>query len=483
MRHSKHRFGHRVGLSVGLALLLGQGLAFSAESTFPLESIDFVSTATATEILLHTGSIVPYRTVLVSDNKLVLDIDKVDTQQTIQTNFAGAQNVSHVVLQPLSDKTIRLIVRGEHLGQPEIGFKEVTSTHTHLNTPSSEINPDALESETHKGFDALAAQNIKPASWNEKEAPLSDAAIRPESHPAATPSASFSAENRNLDLGHLTKNSALQHAASPEPSDFFAWLNPEKLGSFLQIGLLGGLLLAFGFFIRKKLTQLSAPKSQGFEDLAPERQVKGKRPRFQELANAYHQNQEKLKASTNTPKGRKNFNTEPPIGLRSLKNILDENDIPLPPKEVVRGSNRRLTDEDLAPLPPQQPLQNTMPKRQAVSQYQKQAQVAPSKPKRAVEENVLRREVQNSANAKQQMEALGLPSLPPRHAQASVATKPVSRAPLPQPTRNAATPKSPTTLPASNPEVLNFLRSVAEMMEKDGKTTMARKIQRQIKQS
>src|SRR5689334_8830005 len=81
--------------------LLAMGLAltplFSAAGwadTYNLQSVDFATAGDQTNIILHTGSIVPVQKVLISDTKLILDIDQVNTDDTVHTNFAGAGNIS-----------------------------------------------------------------------------------------------------------------------------------------------------------------------------------------------------------------------------------------------------------------------------------------------------------------------------------------------------------------------------------------------------
>src|SRR5689334_2920139 len=77
--------------------LLALGLAITPLFAMPvwadnynLESVDFVSAGGQTNIIMHTGSIVPVQKVLVSDTKLILDIDQVNTDETVNTNFNRA---------------------------------------------------------------------------------------------------------------------------------------------------------------------------------------------------------------------------------------------------------------------------------------------------------------------------------------------------------------------------------------------------------
>ena len=71
------------------------------------------------DAVLTSTDVISYslRYTAVSTGKLILDLDKVSAERTIETTFGGAVNVSHVVIQPLSKDKVRLIIRGQGLGE------------------------------------------------------------------------------------------------------------------------------------------------------------------------------------------------------------------------------------------------------------------------------------------------------------------------------------------------------------------------------
>ncbi|MDX2085989.1 MAG: hypothetical protein SFZ03_11440 [Candidatus Melainabacteria bacterium] len=110
-------------MSFTLALATTGGAAW-AENPHALTSIDFVSTVQGTDIFFHTGSIVPYRVLETASDRMVLEVEQVSPERTVKTNFANANNIQQIILQPVGAHKVRLTVRGRHLGVPNVSFRE-----------------------------------------------------------------------------------------------------------------------------------------------------------------------------------------------------------------------------------------------------------------------------------------------------------------------------------------------------------------------
>jgi hypothetical protein len=90
-----------------------------------LGRLELISSEQATELMMTTGTILPYHVEHASPDKVVLIFDQVDTpDSTVLTDFSRATNVSHVVFQPVSSRQLRVIIRGKNMAPVSVGFKE-----------------------------------------------------------------------------------------------------------------------------------------------------------------------------------------------------------------------------------------------------------------------------------------------------------------------------------------------------------------------
>lgn len=124
-------FSRRFIINLAKGLLLSSCVITTGASwaeIHTLESIDFsADSGKSTEIRLHTGSIVPVHKVLSSPSKLIVDIDQINIEGTVQTRFSEKNSISHVIIKPTGEHRARLIIRGEHLAAPSISFDQHTN--------------------------------------------------------------------------------------------------------------------------------------------------------------------------------------------------------------------------------------------------------------------------------------------------------------------------------------------------------------------
>jgi hypothetical protein len=456
-----------LGKSLGFGLLglsLISNLSAFADNEFPLQSIDFVTQENGTNIFLHTGSIVPYHTVLSSDNKIVIDIDHVLSEQTVKTNFAQARNISHVVLQPLSPKSVRLIIRGEELGTPSISFKDLSTNANgalsnlptgeldiaqrvakpihHLDQPVSQLEPPEPVA-TSTNVEGLAPENnpIPP----ESETNAFDFSKKVDSNNNSTHDASetsgFKASPITLDKALKSSNPINTPTESPLGLAFLETIDLESLAKY---GIILGLIIGLGVFIRQKFKGMQKGQRSMAEiagDFSKNPYGKPNAPQKKLSFNPY-ESSSKTSSYASTP--RANSGTDGPIGLRGLQGILPEE----PPVTPVQRAS----------LPP-------MPKKQAINQYAQQAKspIQNSQPRPKMNDDMLKQEIQRSQEIRRQAEAMNLlPTRPKNNNASSVIRKTASSIPTkPGKSNKNGTPLSP------NPEVLNFLRSVADLMDND----------------
>jgi hypothetical protein len=534
-------------LALGIALAPCLMAPVWAEN-FNLDSVDFANSDAGMRIVLHTGSIVPVQKVLISENKVILDVDQVNSGETVRTNFAGATNVSHVIMQPLNDHKIRMIIRGEGLSAPTVAFYGAGSSSDGGGLSAEESSKLSMETsaalhrQQESGMQAAVnTDKLVKAPLGERPAvdhpPLQDEPIAYGGFVESKPSQSDH-RNGKLDLKPTETGPLALHASEVPTSasnDFLAQMTTGKWDKYIPYGLLALVMLGAGAFVRHKLTQLN-PVENGFEDLLEEQQQQqGKRASFREMADAYRSKHDEKRTE---PSGaNRKANSDSMIGLRGLnqQDLAEQDESPLPVQRPILDLDEppkaNTLEQILAAMQaanqPKKPMGVPAPKKQAVNQYM-QAQAPQGKPKtRQAADEAMLQEMKRAQMAQQELQQ----QVRQQHAAQAAAQAnnpgytPVNRAaaakkavktpnfqtmpsgnavnaknpPTPNRTANAnpaptqrgyvpGTPKGSPVTKASpqqgplpgNPEVLNFLRNVAELMEKDGKADIAKSIHKNL---
>jgi len=529
-------------LALGLALLPSL-TGFAWAENFNLESVDFSNNDAGLRIVLHTGSIVPVQKVLISDSKLVLDIDQVNAGETVRTNFSGAGNVSHVIVQPLNEHKVRMIIRGEGLSAPSIAFYGSGATDNgSLNAEESA----RLAAETSLALHRQQESGLQPAVNKQSTSQLGASESAAVDHPSYREDAPIGfggfVDDKTTAQNHArgikpseTGPLALRHSMNPssnEANEVMGQLG--RWGNYIPYGLLALVLLGAGVFVRHRLTQL-APSGMEYETVNEEFKP-SKRTSFRELADAYRNKHDEKRLEQ--PLSRKTA-VDDMIGLRGLDQVLEKEEKIQP----VRQQSVPLIDEPIAPNAleqilaamqaankPKKPMGVPAPKKQAVNQYQQAQSAKPKSGKnRQTSDELMLQEMKRAQTAQQELQqqirqsaaqsnAVANNSGPAPVNRAAAAKKAIktpnfqtipsgkpvsgkmadrleqiakpaipgkSSQQLSQQSKAAQVPKkngsSPSHAPLSgNPEVLNFLRNVADLMEKDGKGEIAKSIHKNL---
>jgi len=311
-----------------------------------------------------------------------------------------------------------------------------------------------------------------------------------------------------------------------------------RWGNYIPYGLLALVLLGAGVFVRHRLTQL-APSGMEYETVGEEFKP-SKRTSFRELADAYRNKHDEKRLEQ--PLSRKTA-VDDMIGLRGLDQVLEKEEkiqsvrqqsVPLIDEPIAPNALEQILAAMQAANKPKKPMGVPAPKKQAVNQYQ-QAQGA--KPKggknRQTNDELMLQEMKRAQTAQQELQqqirqsaaqsnavannpghtpvnraaaakkAIKTPNFqtipsgkpvsgkmaerPEQIAKPAMSGKPAQQfsQQASQQARTAQVPKkngsSPSQAPLSgNPEVLNFLRNVADLMEKDGKGEIAKSIHKNL---
>ncbi len=455
------------GMALGLALTMGT--AFAGD----LEKVEFISRDGGTEINLYTGSIVPYSTVHTSGNKMVIDFRGIQTEDSVRTSFARAKNVSHVIFQPLNEHDVRMIIRGDRLGRPKINFRETNFRETAVRDmeaidalaieeiesvePLASLPPDLTVQEALRSDDGRLVIEDLPSEADGTEAgaaatlPTDTGSITPAvlDRPVGTGSQAENPKDVTRPLALQAEEPVADENLLDGGLSFLKEMNPWETG---KAGLLGLLLIGLGLYLKRKMNALKTDENAG-------QQPAGNRLSFRDLANsrrndARAEGGERIFSPNRHPKKANQWATRPalqnppkqppvkkqaggsPIGLNSLMNTMG---LGVPP-------------QDIRPSKPGPTAQ-----KQVLNQYRKQAAAAPA-PK-----NTLKNEARRSAEVKSRLQGPA-----GTEARQKLAKKPLP----PQGSKNEPIP--------DNPQVLEFLRNVADLMEKDGDIAKAQRIQKNL---
>ncbi|WP_373532560.1 hypothetical protein [Vampirovibrio sp.] len=553
-------------LALGIALTPWFAATGWAEN-FDLESVDFKTVQNQTHIMLHTGSIVPVQKILTSDNKLILEIDQINASQTVRTNFTGASNISHVIMQPINDHKVRMIIRGENLAPPTIAFFNPSNNTASISNPDfqnpSLSNNDSFHRQTQETLQQIqdsGMQLVEPTTLKLANKPT-QAASKPQTTlpPPNTNNTADTPAKTGLDLiesegipfSGLVDNSTKGESSSLTPANLPAatekveplnltgmdmpntsneLLEKAKNGRYNNY-ILGGLLalLALGVSgaVIHKIMKLKQVEPD-LEELLLE-QNNGKKVSFKDMASAYRSKHDlepkgEHNGFSSKPNGKKHV--EDLIGLRSLNQMdLDSPAAapakPMPkkpaaPQQPLSGTDpfagKTPTMEQLISMvqavsePKQPAAKPPAPSKQAINQYrQNEKPKAPPAKKATFPDETMVKEMKRAQalqqellqQAQQQIAAAQNPknqsktapvnramaaqkTVQPVNFKNAPATNPVPVRKPASPAMNAAAVGKNGPLPG-NPEVLNFLRNVAELMEKDGKPQIANSIHKNLK--
>lgn len=493
-----------------------------------LKGIELSSTAVETRVVLKSDAQVPYRVVSQNPNKIVIDLSSVDPSQSIQTDFASAENIEHVILKPLSNNKLRMVIRGERLGAAAVSSlsiptlpprktstileqesaKPVTRSRIYApdenGTPLQPVTPPQTEK-------APAATSTLPSGEDSAESTLftNENASIPESEPFL-----FNEEG-DLDAGNPPLEAATERQPLVDPdtveetttleSSETHWQDTvieivgslfgfaKKLISQTDKGILfaicglSGLVLLLGLFIRNRISQRRDPfaldaeenTAPGFLDWLFGRNA-GRNKRERRNRRLLPDNDLYLAQSRgdDRPVGLSGFTNHAPVNQALAANMQPQNLInrhqalnqyaqnATPPMAEPPRRHREEIDRE---------LQRSIQSRMAISRSQTRKPV----PKGTAALNSIQNKPQ-PPNNKQPQPQKQLPKPPLSQNRAMPPQAPPSRTPSTGHSAMATMAQREPGLPANNTEVLDFLRSVAELMEKDGKPGLANGVKRSI---
>jgi hypothetical protein len=150
-------------LATSLALTLAAPMAFASVT---LEGLEVIGTPDKLHVMLKSHQLIPARVVSQSADAVVLELSNIDTRSPIATRFSGQSLVSHVSMQALDDTRMRIVLRGEALPGADIAFKPVqappASVLFQYEEPAKNVN--VVKPAVKKPAKAISKPNPQPAA-------------------------------------------------------------------------------------------------------------------------------------------------------------------------------------------------------------------------------------------------------------------------------------------------------------------------------
>lgn len=444
MTHAVTRLMTLLGLTATFSMMT----AWAVTDMYSLQGMTFEQVQSGTKIVLEGSAGLPYRLINSNDKNITLEIDSIDPEKAIATDFSRSDSIHHVTLKPLSAHSLKVSIFGDKLGHPFITFDTsrpsglAASTVAHTATPvtQNETTPEAYALEAFSGV--------------EDPAPVAAALPEAGKEVSAETSATTTLENQDRQAFTSTEsvfpeNKVDDSEDTPFPENLLLLLGKTLVESptTLLYVVIGGLGLILGLYSITKLASLFKQRHAA-------------------------SNRVKNLLNLNGNKNRQN-----PFGHSPFSKGLNgpglQQQAPLQQHAPLQ-SQPNLKPTSHQPLPGLNPSTNHLiAKTQAEQQYQRANQSVPER--KPVDREKLDTELKRSIEMKY---AWGRQNNP---------------APSKWTRSKQSTPQFPTSTqntlqqaarsgngPQENKEVISFLRSVAELMEKDGKSELANEIKKTL---
>ncbi|MBK8190232.1 MAG: hypothetical protein IPK79_07240 [Vampirovibrionales bacterium] len=502
------RTAHRALTFLAAVLVVTGALSAHGETT-GLRRIAFTSGVGVTGIDIHSGAMLPTRTIQESDDKIIVEIDGVNANDPVQTDFSRARNVSNVIFQPQSAQRLRVIIRGANLGKAQTRFLSDPPERASMAAPVQPLTQAASVS-TIPASSAVIAAN---ASSQEAQTLLS--LDTPMTQTPAQPSAAM--ETAAVNAPFQTAEPA--PAAMPQAADPIAgwgdpasWARGVASGEWTPILIKGiiilGLLAGFALFIRQKILNNALPVAEAPRDRRARRDVSSDDDdasgqddpqRDPGRPSLFSPNRHPKKANAWATRPESRAAQEMPIGLSGMRPRASASQpAAMPPasdfsRPEARFDNRPDTRPGLDSQVQASATTSRVappPGRQAIHQYKRQqGGPAAGKPAAASRNQnpvapPLRKPAASSAalNPNARRDNVKAPPAPEARSNARPGVRPQAMAGRPPQlqTRPNARNMGSETIP-ENTQVLEFLKNVADLMEKNGEGEKARRIQKNLR--
>jgi hypothetical protein len=454
-----------------LSLSIGLAAIFSAPcwATTTVDQIDVVSSRYGTELKLHADQPIQHRVIQASDTDMTIELSDVSPARHLRTNFSQAGQVHHVIVQPVGGNTLKVVLRGQSMGQPlvQVVYSQPPSSITTPHAMAQPLMPASPPIAAAKPITSpITSSGLPPVLSNPTKAPsinrplgnpLGNTLATPTPAKAAAAPATYTDVSEPLYLEDNATGNALQTNSptpapqAPAPTGLMGLLAQHWMYALIAGSMLLALVAGLGLFIYKKWQELQQPSRSGnvframqqddWQSAPSEDYRRGDEDDDSFFGNGHHAKKgnpwaQRPKVALQQPPKAAGRSTSMPHNNRQ-------------PQHSSQSASHSPVDSLLASR--EKISTRAIPPQQAVQQYARQQQPSAAASR-----------LSNAANSVGSQRA-------------SMASRPNTMA---TPARNGGTTNDP--LP-TNPNVVDFLKDVASYMEQDGERGKARRITRNIR--
>jgi len=457
---------NQFAVGVGLATLLSA----PSWATTTVDQIDVVSSRYGTELKLHADQPIQHRVIQASDTDMTIELSDVTAARHLRTNFSQAGQVHHVIVQPVGGNTLKVVLRGQSMGQPLVQV-------VYSQPPSSGSTPHAMAQPLMPASQPIAAakpittpvsapvtatpSGLPPVLSNPAKAPsLTNPLASPLAAPApikATAPSTYTDVSEPLYLEDHATGNALQSnlptpaPETPAPTGLMGLLAQHWMYALIAGSMLLALVAGLGLFIYKKWQELQQPSRSGNVFRAMQQDDWQSAP-----SEDYRQGNENDDSFFGNGRHAKKGNPwaqRPKVALQQ------------PPKAAGRSTINPARVQAPLNRPSQSPVDSLLASREKVSTRAIPPQQAVQQYARQQQPSAAASRLSNAANSVGSSRSTSNP----------MASRPNT---MTSSTSRTGTANDP--LP-TNPNVVDFLKDVASYMEQDGERGKARRITRNIR--
>ncbi len=143
------RFYNRIVLLSFITAFSLSSNAFAQEGSALLSGIEInPSDNNSYQIVLRSDKKVPFKKFVTADDKIVLELNGIKTEGSVETNYNNAANIDHVIVHPTGNGNLRVFIQGDNISAGKILFENQPGSLSFLNEPAASIQGQTPEQET-----------------------------------------------------------------------------------------------------------------------------------------------------------------------------------------------------------------------------------------------------------------------------------------------------------------------------------------------
>ncbi len=147
--HKMRRFFNKIFLLSFITVFSLSNNTFAQEGSALLSGIEInPSNNNSYQIVLKSDKKVPFTKIVTADDKIVLELNGIKTEGSVETNYNNAANIDHVIVHPTGNGNLRIFIQGNNVSAGKILFENQPGALGFLSNPVPSIQGQIPEQET-----------------------------------------------------------------------------------------------------------------------------------------------------------------------------------------------------------------------------------------------------------------------------------------------------------------------------------------------